>query len=122
MKNSLEQMQALFALAYFKPLTFYKIENPYWPEDARYDSVRKESPWFLVETQYGFIKVGWRKRVLSINWESTKLEALDLTKDEVTKDKFMVHAWTWGKVVDYLSELNHRLEQRHAVREKSQAV
>lgn len=74
-------------------------------------------PWFLVHTPYGPIKIGWRKRVISIHWD--KAEGLadkdgnKLFVDEgTTKGEKMVHAWGKEKAIEYLKALMpHALDQ-----------
>ena len=60
---------------------------------------------------YGDIKIGWRKRVISIDWSSTKRNLLHLFKDEdVTKEPYLVHAWGTDKAVDYLKRIHGAME------------
>lgn len=113
-----EQVRALFTLADIKILTLWKLPNGYWPEVApddwndhsqvntflRYQRLRVDSPWWLVKTNFGLIKIGWRKRVLNIDWSDTEIRVI-VTEDDVTKDKTLVHAWTQLKAVEYLTEL-----------------
>jgi hypothetical protein len=83
-------------------------------------SSRFNRPWFLVHTPFGPIKIGWRKRVISIHWD--KAEGLadrdgdQLFADEqVTKGRHMVHAWGREKAIEYLRKLMpHILDQLDA--------
>ena len=117
-----ESMKALFLLAGLDVESFYKLENPYWPDHENYADIRRKSPWWLVKTKFGLIKIGWRKRVININWSDTPYRSgvskfadgrdiEELTKDDVTKSESMVHAWSNAKAVQYLSCLRLRLEQ-----------
>lgn len=99
-----DQVRALFVLAGIPVKTFHKLANNYWPECAEYERLRREYPWWLAETDFGLIRIGWRKRVISIEWEGTSIRK-EVTKDEVTKDKQMVHAWSYAKAVEYLTAL-----------------
>lgn len=80
-------------------------------------SSRYNRPWFLVHTPYGPIKIGWRKRVISIHWD--KAEGLadkdgnKLFADEgTTKGEQMIHAWGKDKAIEYLRKLMpHALDQ-----------
>lgn len=52
-------------------------------------------PWFKITTRLGVIMIGWRKRVIAIDWTDSLVstEAKTLFPDEdVTKDKRMIHA------------------------------
>jgi hypothetical protein len=69
------------------------------------DSLR---PWFIVTTKIGRIKIGWRKRVIVIDWSDStnKGRAVDLfATDDVTKDLHMIHAWGYEKAKEYLQVL-----------------
>jgi hypothetical protein len=39
-------------------------------------------PWFLVHTDHGKIKIGWRKRVINIDWKQTTFTTPSSFKDE----------------------------------------
>ena len=71
---------------------------------------RPTAPWFMVETDLGPIKIGYRRRVISISWKHAEgLKEIDgrkLFEDEgVTTDRALVHAWGKDKAVDYLNRL-----------------
>ncbi|MCA8938234.1 MAG: hypothetical protein KDB07_00370 [Planctomycetes bacterium] len=54
------------------------------------------------------VRIGWRKRVVEIDWSDTPVRRL-VGKDDVTKTETLIHAWSVGKVVEYLSELASEL-------------
>lgn len=84
-------------------------------------------PWGLIKTHKGDIKVGWRKRVINIDWKDLYDKALAKTTDheyevrikireslngkklfaneDVTKDTHMIHAWSSEKAVEYLEKI-----------------
>jgi hypothetical protein len=65
-------------------------------------------PWFIVTTSKGRIKIGWRKRVIEIDWSDSIISATaeDLFADEdVTKDKKLIHAWGYEKAQEYIDKL-----------------
>ncbi len=95
-----EQVRALFTLAEIPVQGVYKIENRYWPES--YVELRRDNPWWLVKTPAGLVQIGWRKRVISINWSDTAFRQV-ITEDDVTKDELMVHAWGWAKALEYMT-------------------
>jgi hypothetical protein len=65
-------------------------------------------PWFIVTTSIGRIKIGWRKRVLAIDWSDSKQKkyANDLFPNEnVTKGEHDIHAWGYEKAKEYIQIL-----------------
>jgi hypothetical protein len=116
------EMKAIFLLAGFDIESAYQLANEYWPDCDEYADIRRNSPWWLVKTEYGLIKIGWRKRVINIDWSDTPYRAgvsefADgrdigiLTTDDVTKTETIVHAYGNGKAVQYLSRLHLKLKQ-----------
>lgn len=109
-KSDWKQFEALFTLAKIPIIKKWDLVNRYWPDVIQ----RREgmSPWYLIKTQWGLIMIGWRKRVINIDWEDTGLKAEDLTKDEVTKWPEGVHAYGEEKALEYLKTLKYRLENK----------
>lgn len=105
-----EEVKALFLLAGIQFSKIYRIENKYWPNNEHYAEIRRESPWWLVLTDHGVIEIGWRKRVISIDWEGTHVRE-SVTSDDVTKDTTYVHAWSMSKAVQYLDSLSNALRK-----------
>lgn len=97
-----EQAKALFLLAGFNAIRLHRLENKYWPEV--YVELRRNSPWWLVITEFGPIEIGWRKRVIQIDWEDTAARVV-VTEDKVTKENTYVHAWSYVKALEYLTAL-----------------
>ncbi len=107
-------IKSLFHLAGFKVLKIWRLENQYWPHYETYDEIRKKSPWWLVRVGFpyspgdveviGLIEIGWRKRVINIDWSETAVRA-SVTDDDVTKSETMVHAWSDTKALEYLKAL-----------------
>ena len=98
----LEELQAILSVANIKATGMNQIVNPYWPASAEYDDMRQQYPWWAVHVAEGTITIGWRKRVICIDWSMTNRRGL-VTKDDVTKDDTLVHAWSKVKAVEYLS-------------------
>lgn len=74
-------------------------------------------PWFAVHTLYGIIKIGWRKRVINIDWSGTGASFPDLFQDEdVTHEPNLVHAWGYEKAGVYLARLKQALDGAHRTR------
>jgi hypothetical protein len=98
-----KEVLAWFVSAGFKdPETIHLLKNGYDPE--------REEPWFLVKTEYGYVEIGWRHRVISINWGDTNLEKV-ITADDVTKDPHGVHAWSVSKAIEYLASLKEAFDE-----------
>ena len=57
----------------------------------------------------GFIKVGWRKRVINLDW-SANGTSVEVTQDNVTKNPYLVHAWGYAKMTEYLKVLLPKLK------------
>lgn len=77
-------------------------------------------PWFVVTTKIGHVKIGWRKRVIEIDWSKTvvKPSAEQLFPNEnVTKMGHSIHAWGYEKAKEYLDILHkakHELEANNS--------
>jgi len=68
----------------------------------------EHKPWFQVTTRLGVIIIGWRKSVISIDWSGSAVayEATALfTNEDVTKDRCLIHAWSYEKAREYLRTL-----------------
>ncbi len=96
-----EHLLAMFTLAKIPISKTWQIKNQYW-NDPTYN------PWWLVRTPKGLIEIGWRKNVMSINWEDTPVRAI-ITEDQVTKEESLVHAWSVQDAIRYLTELGKLL-------------
>lgn len=80
------------------------IPNEYWN--------RPSSPWLIVTTQFGHFKVGWRKRVIVIDWTKTILEATAeqiFPNEKVTMEGKMIHAWGYDDMLKYLIQIRNAL-------------
>lgn len=109
MTTDLDQFKALFLLAGIPVLNTHELPNGYWPDNIHYAEIRGRHPWYLFMTPFGAVKIGWRKRVMSISWTDTKV-GLQVTEDDVTKELDMVHAWSIPKALEYLIALRKGLE------------
>ena len=71
-------------------------------------------PWFVVTTKVGRFKIGWRKRVIEIDWTQTvgTGSASELFESEdVTKGDRLIHAWSLKKARQYISDIIASSEQ-----------
>ena len=89
-----EKLLGIFMFADIKVLGHWDIKNGYSGD---------ESDWLLVKTEYGLIQLGWRHRVISIDWSDTGIEYL--IADDVTKDIDSCHAWSYENAIKYLKGL-----------------
>ena len=65
-------------------------------------------PWFIVTTTIGRFKIGWRKRVIHLEWTDTtaKKDAVDLFPEEnVTKEGRIIHAWSLEDAKRYVETI-----------------
>ena len=101
------KLRIIFEKAGFREVKMTEIPNQYY-------SCETCAPWFDVETKFGTIRIGWRKRVIAISWGMSSMgNLLYLFKDEdVTKKETEIHAWGWDKAEDYLSRIYEELSKR----------
>jgi hypothetical protein len=97
------QFRDIFKKAGFKVFEMKPIKNEYC-------SCEHCAPWFNVKTPLGVIKVGWRKRVINIDWSKVHVvpgqDILSLfNKENVTKGDSSIHAWGWDKAQEYLNKI-----------------
>lgn len=95
-----KDVDTLFHTAGIEVLAKWKIQNAYYgaSADGRIPSV----PWWLVKTNFGLIQLGWRKRVISIDWSDTPIRFV-VTEDDVTKSAEYVHAYSMEDATKYMS-------------------
>lgn len=103
----LEDFAKVFEKAgYPKPFNYTEIPNEYCGPTGC--EICASHPWLLVGTPFGPLKVGWRKRVISIDWTATaiktKAEKLFHLED-TTKWDHGIHAWGYGDMQQYLAKL-----------------
>jgi len=82
-----------------------EISNEYW-SSVNLNAIGR--PWYLVTTKLGTFKIGWRKRVILIDWITTDITqtADEIFPDEdVTKDEYTIHAWGLEKAQQYINTL-----------------
>jgi len=102
-KTETQRFKETFEKAGFKDVHITKIRNEYC-------SCERCAPWLLVNTGLGIFKIGWRKRVINIDWNGLKLNLISLFKNEdVTKGPTYIHAWGWKKAEEYLKKIHDYL-------------
>jgi hypothetical protein len=85
----------------FKCRLFTPVKNEYW-------SYPDSSLWFEVQTEFVRLKIGWRKRVINVEYPA---EIGCLTEDGVTKGTDHFHAWGYEKLTEYLTEMYQRCKK-----------
>jgi hypothetical protein len=115
------ELDALLLLSRLAPLvhTITELPNGYWPKGLDYDEIRLSSPWWRLDTKLGPIVIGWRKRVLEINWIGTPIRGHMTGPDDVTSITTYCHAWDYGHALIYLTNLRRALELHHEQPERS---
>lgn len=81
------------------------------PIPSGYHETKIYGPWYKVESaKLGPITLGWRKRVVHLDWSASKaLADVDgnalFASESVTTGEHYVHAWGYGKLRQYLRML-----------------
>lgn len=102
-KKFLEKFYRNYFVSIFKQAGYQKIDLT--ARGNGYSGDEFASPWFDVTTELGDFTIGWRKRVMNIDWPSG-YDFRPLFKNEnVTQDATSIHAWTKEKAVFYLSTM-----------------
>ena len=96
-RETLLEFEEAFLKAGFPSVTFNLRANEYWESDSI------TGPWVNAFTDIGKIRVGWRKRVIAVEFdESVKIDIPKIITDNVTKDVRLFHAWDLDKLAEYL--------------------
>jgi hypothetical protein len=115
------EFEKAFTDAGLGPIFMEPIPNEYHRAD---DPYAMGEPWYNVATPIGYIKIGWRKRVINIDWTRTTLKSLVEEKygdgkprppggeelfptivkegETTTLGDFYVHAYGYEKATKYL--------------------
>lgn len=98
-----ELRAACESLFHDQPIYVEEIPNEYWN-----DWYGVHRPWFIVTTRIGRFKIGWRKRVMVVDWSATQVKATAnklFPLEDVTKDGCLIHAWTIEKARAYITTI-----------------
>lgn len=82
-----------------------EVPNEYYSENIE--------PWYIVTTSVGPIKIGWRKRVINIDWSESDVKEVGkvLFKGEETTGTYdyeyskYIHTWSYEKAKEYVQKL-----------------
>jgi len=72
------------------------------------DTCCKHLPWFRVTTHIGHFTIGWRKRVIHLEWTDTRniIPSEELfSEEEVTKFDRVIHAWSLDQARNYVKKI-----------------
>ena len=103
------ELTKLFELAGFDTIHVETINNEYCSRSCCY-----KYPWIIVTTKKGRIKLGWRKRVMNLDWSNSdlKVDGQKIFKDEeTTTGTSYIHCWSKEKAVEYLKKLNSEIDK-----------
>lgn len=103
--NAAKEKADLFAL--FPGLIFGQdIPNGYCNQGCC-----RHLPWFNITTAIGVFKIGWRKRVINIDWSGTVCQKTGeelFPNEDVTKSgrgERYIHAWSLEKAKEYVTAI-----------------
>lgn len=107
-----EQATVLFTGTGFQVERLVPITNQYWPCADVCREIAYKSPWYIVVTNLGVFMVGWRKRVIEITAITEQPVEFDkVIEDKVTKEKQLVHAWSYDKAIAYMVLINQAIKR-----------
>lgn len=92
-----EKLCSLFGLADIELFEHWNIQNEY---------DRFACDWVLARTSLGIIKIGWRKKVIAIEWGATNIKYL--TDANVTKSEHGCHCYSYAEALVELTNLMHK--------------
>jgi hypothetical protein len=87
--------------------------NSIYVEEIPNEYHKSPLSWFKITTKIGHIKIGWRKRVIYIDWTNTEVlksgEELfpdeDVTRSSKYDNTKYIHAWSYEKAKEYINKL-----------------
>lgn len=99
-KRKEEQKNKILECFPDSPIYVEEIPNEYCKGACCYDR-----PWLIVTTNRGRIKIGWRKRVINIDWKDSTIKQSGhqlFPNDEVTRWETGIHAYSYEDATRYL--------------------
>jgi len=101
----IDKLKNLFKEACFEPIYVKVIDNQYSNHPVYFTM-----PWLEVTTIKGLIKIGWRKRVINLDWSESDIDVdaeSIFAQENVTKGDKLIHCWGYEKAIEYLIKLNN---------------
>jgi len=108
-ERNLDEFKLIFFKAGIDYIVVENVPNEYCGDPA----CSVCSDWFIFHTDYGKIKIGWRKRVMNIDWSDIgNVNGEELFKgSDVTYGKTYRHAWDEKSAVNDLKKLKIEFEK-----------
>ena len=103
-----ENVKAYFSLAGIEILEIEPLVDQYYGglhDPETFCKRPQECCWWFIQTKVGWIKLGWRKRVVEIDWSYTSIREKVTNDENVTSETNYVHAWDEAKLLEYLRVL-----------------
>lgn len=91
----LAEFQKAFKDAGVVAMLWNEVPNEYGSRSYR-------GKWYKVTTDMGILRIGWRKRVIEVVFPDWVQVGTLFAKEDTTKDKSLIHAWGYDKLVEYL--------------------
>lgn len=116
-------IMAFIRMAYEKPLSLKRLPNGYCGDHPEKCEICAARPWWEIEFEgVGPVVVGWRKRVIVIDWSKTGRQLMPkmVTEDDVTKNAVLVHAYGYGKAIMYLQQVLDLLRRQRRDEERKE--
>jgi len=101
--NYAEKLASIFETAGFEVPYLKIVDNEYSNSYHYYDQ-----PWVTLYTDKGPIKVGWRKRVIHLEWDQLHINMYAdeiFPKEKTTKGPYHIHCWGEDKLSEYAKQL-----------------
>ena len=102
-QKHVEELTEIFKNAGFETVYVEEIDSEYCKESCCY-----RFPWIIVTTEKGRIKLGWRKRVMNLDWSDSDIEGKAgdfFPQEDCTKGDKYIHCWGVEKALEYLKVL-----------------
>lgn len=105
LKDEYEHFAEIFKNAGFEYAVLTQTGNQYEPGEMH------SAPWFNVDTNVGRFLIGWRRRVIHIDWKEIGRDLLPLFDDVTdTKEPLYIHAYRPEKASEYLKRIREALD------------
>lgn len=108
-----------------KVISLKRLPNGYCGDDSKSCTICAERPWWEIEfVNVGPIVIGWRKRVINIDWSKTgrKLDPDKITESDTTKEPTYIHAWSYGDAINYTRSIVTLLRMQKWDEEREKAA